>query len=67
MRTLPRTSPPRGVSPTIARNVVVLPTPLRPSSTVTPVGATSNDTPWRMCSPAIRTDRSATDRTGSVI
>ena len=43
--TLPR----RGTSPIIARSVVVLPTPFRPSSAVTPPSGTSNETPWRTC------------------
>src|SRR5262249_42223691 len=40
----------RGVSPMIARSVVVLPTPLRPSSAAHSPGFTSRLTPCRMCS-----------------
>jgi hypothetical protein len=43
---LKRTLPARGgLSPMIERSVVVLPAPLRPSSTVIAPGETSNDTP----------------------
>src|SRR5215510_6960502 len=38
------------VSPMIARSVVVLPTPFRPSSAADSPGFTSRFTPWRMCS-----------------
>src|SRR5437588_4760282 len=45
------TVPPlRGARPMIARKVVVLPTPLRPSSAAASPGLTSRLTPWRMCS-----------------
>ena len=44
-----RTEPRRSTSPRIARSVVVLPTPLRPSSAVTPPSGTSNVTPCRTC------------------
>src|ERR1700732_4247453 len=37
-------------SPMIARSVVVLPTPLRPSSAAHSPAFTSRLTPWRMCS-----------------
>src|SRR6267378_5817164 len=35
--------------PMMALRVVVLPTPLRPSSVTTSPRGTSNSTPWRMC------------------
>ena len=35
----------------IALRLVVLPTPLRPRSAVTPVAGTSKETPCRMCEP----------------
>src|SRR5437588_9034080 len=45
------TVPPlRGARPMIARKVVVLPTPLRPSTAAASPGLTSRLTPWRMCS-----------------
>src|SRR5438105_3668775 len=40
----------RGARPMIARNVVVLPTPLRPSSAAHSPVRSSRFTPWRMCS-----------------
>src|ERR1700730_6825073 len=40
----------RGARPMIARKVVVLPTPLRPSSAAHSPSRTSRFTPWRMCS-----------------
>src|SRR5260370_1685643 len=40
----------RGARPMIARSVVVLPTPLRPSSATHSPLRTSRFTPWRMCS-----------------
>src|SRR5262245_17997965 len=40
----------RGVRPMIARKVVVLPTPFRPSSAADSPAFTSRFTPWRMCS-----------------
>src|SRR5712692_6419835 len=40
----------RGARPMIARSVVVLPTPLRPSSAAHSPVRTSRFTPWRMCS-----------------
>src|SRR5215210_1800435 len=40
----------RGARPMMARNVVVLPTPLRPSSATDSPGFTSKLTPCRMCS-----------------
>ena len=48
----------RPTRPRIARSVVVLPTPLRPSSAVTPPSGTSKDTPCRTCEPARWTCRS---------
>ena len=41
-----------GTRPSSARSVVVLPTPFRPSSAVTPPSATSNETPCRTCDSA---------------
>src|ERR671933_692818 len=53
----PRSAPSNSIVPSLfrarpmmARSVVVLPTPLRPSSAVDSPGATSKLTPWRMCS-----------------
>src|SRR6266849_4344814 len=40
----------RGASPMMARSVVVLPTPLRPSSAAHSPVRTSRLTPWRICS-----------------
>src|ERR1700678_4082362 len=42
--------PLRGASPMIARSVVVLPTPLRPSKAADSPGLISKVTPWRMWS-----------------
>src|SRR5919202_3652802 len=39
-----------GARPMMARSVVVLPTPLRPSRAAASPGCTSKLTPWRMCS-----------------
>src|SRR5215203_1676318 len=39
----------RGASPMIARNVVVFPTPLRPSKAADSPAFTSRLTPWRIC------------------
>src|SRR5262249_41257984 len=59
-RSLKRTAPARGgVRPMIERRVVVLPAPLRPSSTVICPGGTANETsrstwllPWNVLSPS---------------
>src|SRR5215472_5610784 len=50
----------RRVSPMIARSVVVLPTPLRPSSAAASPGFTSRLTPCRICSLPKWTCRSRT-------
>src|SRR5882672_3959062 len=51
--------------PMMALRVVVLPTPLRPSSVTTSPRGTSNSTPWRMCDSPYQAFRPETDRSAA--
>src|SRR5882724_3766759 len=57
----------RGARPMIARKVVVLPTPLRPSSAAHSPGRTSRLTPCRMCSLPMWTWTSSSLSTGFLL